>query len=639
MKIQYLAVLFVLIIVPISIVMASYIQNQIDAIMLQTQYDKCLISATYDAVKAFQLNTTNNKYSSISDSKIRDIEAAVNTFYNTLNTSMLEYSSSAQDLRAYTPAILFTLYDGYYIYSTYDNVYDSNEATDQEGKVQIQLDGKDYQNGLRPYVYYSAKYKLPIPGNQNNVIVINYTLDNEITVYGDVGDGNGYVTRSGYLINPDYVKNINDTAKTLTYNGVTIEPEVLTEHLITIENQDLGITREDDYRYIFYQNKKIYQDRDEAGNLLYYDNAGNITTNSSITGIPVIFWYDNYIKTYVNDVNIRNYARDCGMKSTSAYDYYSEAAKFSEWVIKNLGEIKQSSMLKVEDGVTPIGDNQEYLSENTGDDKIFAASETNDPMVSGSAFNNHRLAVIRKSIETNLNTVISNYHTTTLFDYAMPVLSDDDWYKILNNVSVVTFLQGMSIGFRYYNNYAVITNNINKEVVKPENIYIVVEDDSGNREYHQPGCKELLEKLADGDVHLVEENTTTNSDNYIASAYPTASFQMQSVKISENKEEDQNFYFQSRGRGIVGKEITGKETLTGCYNCIVNATADYDVYDIMEGVDLIDYYNRIENGGTGQITFKNTNSAYQAVRKAYLTALARERQDLYKTNFDLDNVN
>ena len=115
MKIQYLAVLFVLIIVPISIVMASYIQNQIDAIMLQTQYDKYLISATYDAVKAFQLNTTNNKYSSISDSKIRDIEAAVNTFYNTLNTSMLDYLSSAQDFRAYTPAILFTLYDGYYI--------------------------------------------------------------------------------------------------------------------------------------------------------------------------------------------------------------------------------------------------------------------------------------------------------------------------------------------------------------------------------------------------------------------------------------------------------------------------------------------------------------------------------------------
>ena len=82
MKLQHLAILFILIIVPISLVMASYIQNQIDAIAIQTAYDKNLISATYDAVKAFQLNTTNNKYSSISDSKIRDIEASVNTFYN-----------------------------------------------------------------------------------------------------------------------------------------------------------------------------------------------------------------------------------------------------------------------------------------------------------------------------------------------------------------------------------------------------------------------------------------------------------------------------------------------------------------------------------------------------------------------------
>ncbi len=624
MKIQYLAVLFVLIIVPISIVMASYIQNQIDAIMLQTQYDKYLISATYDAVKAFQLNTTNNKYSSISDSKIRDIEAAVNTFYNTLNTSMLDYLSSAQDFRAYTPAILFTLYDGYYIYSAYDNVYESTGETDEEGKVDIQIDGKDYQNGLKPYVYYSAKYKLPIPGNQKNVIVVNYTLDNEITVYGDVGDGNGYVTRSGYFINPKYVQNINENAKTLTYNGVTIEPEVLTEHLITIEDQERGITWEDDYRYIFYQNEKIYQDKNPDGSLRYNDD-----------GTPMIFWYDNYIKTYVNDVNIRNAARECGMKSTSAYDYYMEALDFSEWVIKYLGDIKQSNMLKVEDGVTPIGNDQEYLAENTGDQNIFEASDTNDPMVSGSAFNNHRLGVIRKSIETNLNATISNYHTTTLFDYAMPVLSDDDWYKILNNVSVVTFLQGMPIGFRYYNNYAVITNNINKEVVKPENIYILVEDNSGNREYHQPGCKELIEKLANGDVHLLEEDTASSSE-YVASAYPTASFQMQSVKISENQEEDQNFYFQSRGKGYVKEEITGKKTLTGCYSCIVNSTAEYDIYDIMEGVDLIDYDNKTENGGTGEISFRSTNSAYQAIRKAYLTALARERQDLYKTNFDLD---
>lgn len=610
MKIQYLAVLFVLIIVPISLVMASYIQNQIDVIMLQTQYDTSLISATYDAVKAFQLNTTNNKYSSISDSKIRDIKASINTFYNSLNTSMLEYSSAASDLQGYTPAILFTLYDGYYIYSSYNNVY---ETTGEMEKVKITLDDKNYQNGLRPYVYYSAKYKLPILGNQNNVIVVNYTLDNAITVYGDVGDGNGYSTRAGYLINPDYVENVNDSAKTLTYDGVTIEPEVLTEHLITIEDQELGTTKEDDYRYIFYQNEKIYQDKDEKGNFLYYPD-----------GTPVIFWYENYIKTYVNDVSIRNYARDCKMMSTSAYDYYSEAKKFSEWVIKYLGDIEQSDMLKVEDGITPIGD--DYLSENTGDKKIFLASDTNDPMLSESTFNNHRLSVIRKSIETNLNTVISNYRSITLYDYEMPVMSDEDWYKILNNVSMVTFMQGMPIGFRYYNNYTVITNNVNKEVVKPENIYIIAEDESGNREYHQPGCKELLKGLKEGTLKLVEEVSASGTDN-TSSAYPTASFQMQSVRITENSEDDLNFYLQARA---------GK-TLTGCYNCIVNATADYDIYDIIEGNNLIDYNNRVENGGTDEIAFKNTNLVYQKVRKAYLTALARERQNLYKSNFDLSD--
>ena len=62
MKLQYLAIICVLIIVPISMVMSVYIQNQIDAILLQAKYDSNLINATYDSVKAFQLNTVNNKY-------------------------------------------------------------------------------------------------------------------------------------------------------------------------------------------------------------------------------------------------------------------------------------------------------------------------------------------------------------------------------------------------------------------------------------------------------------------------------------------------------------------------------------------------------------------------------------------------
>ena len=583
MKLQHIAILFIIIIVPISLVMASYIQNQIDAISMQTDYDRMLISATYDAVKAFQLNTINNKYSSVSDSKIRDIEASVNTFYNTMMSSMLEYALSVKNLQAYIPAMLFTLYDGYYIYSSYDNVY-SLIGSGEDEKVNIKLDGNNYENGLKPYVYYSAKYKL----NNGNIIVVNYTLDNEITVYGDLGEG--YVTKSGYLINPDFVQNVNEGAKTLTYDGVTIKPEELKEHLITIEDQETGRTAQGDYHYIFYQNKKIYEDGDGSGKY---------------------FWYDNYIKTEINDPDIISYVNSTKkysssgniIMSTSAFDYYNEAKEFSQWVRDNLGNITQANMLKVEDGVTSIGGDNSYLAEDTGSSKIFYADEKNDPMLAESAFNNHRLAVIRKTIETSLNTVISNYHSTTLYDYAMPVIGDDDWYKILNNISLVTFMQGTNIGYRYYNNYAVITNNINKEVVKPENIYVIAEK-NGVREYHQPGCKELIDGVKNGEMTII-------------GAYPVASFQRQTVEINEVTNE--YFYPQARDR----------KTLTGCYNCIVDATGDYDINDIIDGT-IEDYTNE-------QNILYNKNDIAE-IRQIYLNALARERYDLYKSNFDLSNL-
>ena len=582
MKLQHLAIIFVIIIIPISVVLSAYIQNQIDLIEIQTAYDNILINSTYDAVKAFQLNTTNNKYSTISDSKIRDIEAAVSTFYNSLNTSMTKYGMSPTDLEVYTPALLFTLYDGYYIYSSYNNVYSLEKEGDKE-KASINLDGKNFENGLKPYVYYSAKYKL----NSGNVVVVNYTLDNEITVYGDFGEG--YETKSGYLIDTNKVTDIDRTNKTLKYDGIEIGKEVLQEHLITIKDSATGVTEPGDYVYIFYQNKKVYLDLNDK-----YNEDGSLK----------IFWYDNYTKTYIQDAQTKKYAQECGMYSTGAYDYYIEAYDFSEWVEEKLGDITQKNMLKIENPEQEVGDDNTYLSENTGDENIFKFSDTNDPMLSDSTFNNHRLAVIRKSIETNLNAVISSYQNTALYEYEMPIMSSQDWYKILNNVSVVSYMQGMPMaGYRYYNNYAVITNNVNKEVVTNENIYIIAEKTGGtdnNREYHLPGCKELIDGVNNGSLSII-------------GAYSTASFQRQTVKISENNEK--HFYFQARGG----------DTLTSCYNCVVNATGNYSADDIIKG--------EIKHYEDKNVLYDKED--LKEIRKAYLTALAREKYYLYKTNFDL----
>ena len=84
MKIQNLAVIFIIIVLPISMVVTVYVQNQIETLELQVSYDFKLKQATADALKAFQLNTVNSSTSDLANSKIRDIEASVNSFFNSM---------------------------------------------------------------------------------------------------------------------------------------------------------------------------------------------------------------------------------------------------------------------------------------------------------------------------------------------------------------------------------------------------------------------------------------------------------------------------------------------------------------------------------------------------------------------------
>ena len=242
-KAQHLAIIFIIIILPISLVLSNYIQSQIDTITLQTQYNSRLYESTYDAVQAFQINTVNNRYSSISDSKIRDIEASVNTFYNSLSNNINASEIGTEALRPFVPALVYTLYDGYYIYSKYNNVYPENN-----GDVKDDSEAED-EYGLKPYIYYSGRYR-----KGNNDFVVNYTLDNAITIYGRFGTE--YRTLSGYLINPEQVENIDYAKRTLTYNGIEIKPEILTEYLLfTPRDED---AESGNYQYIVYDGKKVY---------------------------------------------------------------------------------------------------------------------------------------------------------------------------------------------------------------------------------------------------------------------------------------------------------------------------------------------------------------------------------------------
>lgn len=79
MKYQNFAIVFVLIVLPLSLVLSYYIQSKTDTMVLQTTYQTKLNDSTYDAVAAYQINSLNTQ--KVRGESIQNyVEASVNTF-------------------------------------------------------------------------------------------------------------------------------------------------------------------------------------------------------------------------------------------------------------------------------------------------------------------------------------------------------------------------------------------------------------------------------------------------------------------------------------------------------------------------------------------------------------------------------
>ncbi len=675
MKIQHLAVIFVIIILPISLVLSIYTGNLIKVSNKQSSYDTLLLNSTYDAVRAYQMNTLNNNYTGVNESKIRDINASVNSFFNSLATGLSSSGYSKDDLRTYVPAMIYTLYDGYYVYGCY-----KNSASISNGKPQFSTDAtlnRDTEYGLKSYVYYSCEYK-----NTDYDIIVNYSLDNYISVYGTYTE-NGekkFISKSGYYIAADGIT-IDNTTKTVKKdNRIVAEPETLGEYISTTDNyytisnnQRIYHTKKNDtkyYNYIIYNSVKYYFDDYIKTNppASYKTAIGNqilnTSFNNSYDGYPV-FRLENNLRVYLNKNELDSVVdylngdqtwttndlvnnKGTYFKDINAYYYYKNAKDFSEKLYPILSQINiytsdkqyndviQTDTYK-EKYVTQLGsdaDTHVKTSYDTG--KIFDYKESgNNPELESSSFNNHRIDVIVSSIESSLVTSIKNFndYTASSFEYTMPVLSEDDWYTIANNMTVVSFLQGLTIGnYKYYSNYTVVANTKNNEFVSKDSIY--VQDDyeksigspqdstlagawenlyknnifsffgtQTEAEYHNPRCN----------LYNTTMNTRINN---------SSSSQQEKIKVVgyKNTEYDRvSFTYQIKDGNTIGTEQVENYYLqpgSSGYECIVSQgevnTITTD--DLIEGT-------------------KKVNSE---ISKAYVTALARERAAIYRYSSNLD---
>lgn len=447
MKLQGLTIIFIIIILPVSLVLSAYIGFELKTIEKQNTYNSGIVSATHDAVFSLEMNTNSDNYSNNPETKRDIIKSAVKTFENSFSATCNLGLYGNSIIEQYIPAMVFGMYDGFYMYAPYET-----------------KDG--YKHDLRNYVYYSEQI-------ENTDITIRYSLDNYVAVSGTIAGK--YQTKAGYLINENSWPDLSSITENLNY-------------------------------------KK------------YNSQTKNI------------------------DSIIENSNKD-------AQNYYTESKVFTNWFLN----------------VAKIGDKANYLKIN----------DTNDPEDENSAFVKHKRVIMKEKIQNLLNSSITSYSMKSGKSYKMPVFSEEDWQKIYSNISVVSFVQGMNLGFKNYNSYCVINSTNNNEYVNQNLLYF-----SDGTEYHDIRCEKLK-----------------NASSIVG--YKIGDFGKTKVEIYENiatAETKEVYYY--------------KHDETACYDCINGSL------NSSESV-----YNYVRNGSTPS-----------KIRIAYFLALARERKNTTKLS-DRLNIN
>ena len=82
----------------------------------------------------------------------------------------------------------------------------------------------------------------------------------------------------------------------------------------------------------------------------------------------------------------------------------------------------------------------------------------------------------------------------------MPVLQESEWDLLTKNICAIAFVQGLPVGFKTYNNYAIVTSNNNEMYVNENNIFYV---------------KKYIQNIFDPKKKIQENKNILLKDSYI----------------------------------------------------------------------------------------------------------------------------
>lgn len=193
MKIQHWAIIFIIIILPISIITRNVISKKNLLLRDETRYNNIVDNATYDAVSQIIEASELLGYGKNIPITQAIADASIDRFFTTLSVNFnlpAGRENSEAYFAQYIPAIIIVGYDGLYVYS-----YESTAS------------GYDFV--LKPKIPYSYEYQ--VPGTSKSII-INFTLDNYVKIYfpddtflTDVVGADGIVDTNGTHVLEGYI--------------------------------------------------------------------------------------------------------------------------------------------------------------------------------------------------------------------------------------------------------------------------------------------------------------------------------------------------------------------------------------------------------------------------------------------------
>ncbi|MGG6311061.1 hypothetical protein [Paenibacillus macerans] len=100
-----------------------------------------------------------------------------------------------------------------------------------------------------------------------------------------------------------------------------------------------------------------------------------------------------------------------------------------------------------------------------------------------------RRSVIVRSIEEELAEVINRHNAYAAkqgvsYTFTLPFIPQEDWNNTLDDVGILVFLQGLPVGVRYYNNYALGGGR----VAKSSPVWGALNPANGLKYYYNDGC-------------------------------------------------------------------------------------------------------------------------------------------------------